>query len=86
MLIGVLKGQGTEPARLGVVTSRRVGGAVERNAVRRRMREIFRLARPQVAPGTWMVVIAKRAAVGVTSAQLREEWMHVARKAGCFRG
>ena len=84
MLLGVLKAQGTEAARIGIVTSRRVGGAVQRNGVRRRIREIARHARPQLGVGLWMVVIAKRTATEAEFGELREEWTQLARKAGCF--
>ena len=84
MLLGVLKAQGAEAARIGIITSRRVGGAVQRNGVRRRIREIARHARPQLLPGLWMVVIAKSAAVAAEFGSLREEWTQLARKAGCF--
>jgi len=86
MVLGILKGQGSEPARVGLVTSRRVGGAVTRNGIRRRMREIVRHARPQLTPGLWMVVVAKRFAAEAEFAALRDEWTQLARKAGCFSG
>lgn len=85
MLIGVLKEQANEPARIGFVTSRRVGGAVQRNRVRRRMREITRQARPELRAGLWMVIIAKSAASEAEFGAMREEWAQLAKKAGCFR-
>jgi ribonuclease P protein component len=84
MLLGVLKGQGTEPARVGIITSRRVGGAVQRNGMRRRIREIVRPVRSQLLRGLWMVVIVKHPAVEASFAGLRDEWSQLARKAGCF--
>ena len=86
MLLGILKGQGSEPARVGFVTSRRVGGAVVRNRIRRRLREIARAARPNLLPGLWMVVIAKRPAADAAFGELRDEWTQLARKAGCLCG
>ena len=84
MLLGVLKGQGEERARVGIVTSRRVGPAVQRNGVRRRLREIVRLARPTMIAGVWMVIIAKAAANKARYEELQGEWTHLARKAGCL--
>ncbi|MGH7734409.1 MAG: ribonuclease P protein component, partial [Gemmatimonadales bacterium] len=47
------------PARLGIVTSRKVGGAVQRNRVRRLCRECFR-GWPELLPaGVDLVVIAR---------------------------
>jgi len=82
MLLGVLKNVDTKPARIGFITSKKVGGAVERNRVRRRMREIVRLARPLLLDGTWIVVIAKPRSVSAGTSALREEWTALAKRAG----
>jgi ribonuclease P protein component len=84
MLLGVLKGLGEERARVGIITSRKVGSAVVRNGVRRRIREIVRHARPKMRAGVWMVIIAKSAGARAVYAQLRDEWTQLARKAGCL--
>lgn len=68
--------------RVGVITSRRVGGAVVRNRVRRRLRELVRLSWPQRIPGVWLVVIARRAAADATFAELSQEWLRLARRSG----
>lgn len=47
------------PSRLGVTVSRKVGGAVERNRVKRRLRAWFRTHRADFAAGTDFVVIAR---------------------------
>jgi ribonuclease P protein component len=61
-------------ARIGVITSRKTGTAVERAKVRRRLREIFRLHRPLLPHGLWMVVVPRRAAVTSHYAALNDEW------------
>lgn len=48
--------RGPGPARVGLVVGRRVGGAVMRNRVKRRLREALRRAGP--APGADYAVIA----------------------------
>ena len=50
---------GDEPARLGLSVSRRVGGAVERNRVKRVLRESFAALDPAPPAGTDLVVIAR---------------------------
>jgi len=49
------------PTRLGIVTGKRVGNAVVRNRVKRRLREIGRCLHPRLAPGWDLVVIARPA-------------------------
>jgi ribonuclease P protein component len=66
--------------RFGFVTSKRVGGAVVRNRVRRRLREICRLQRPGILPGWLVVTVAKSAAAEAEFAELREEWLLLARR------
>jgi ribonuclease P protein component len=48
--------------RLGITVSRRVGCAVERNRVKRRIREFFRLHRNELQPAHDLLVIARTGA------------------------
>ena len=47
------------PPRLGLSVSRKVGGAVERNRVKRVLRERFAAISPSLPPGTDYVAIAR---------------------------
>lgn len=67
------KPNGLALTRLGITTPRAVGNAVERNRVRRRLREIFRRNRSGLARG-WDVVLNPRSKVlGVPFVTLERE-------------
>ncbi len=68
------------PARIGFITSRRVGPAVARNRVRRQLRELYRVQQPDLATGVWIVVVGKRAATEADFATLRDEWLRLGRR------
>lgn len=54
------------PSRLGLTVSRKVGGAVHRNRVKRLVREFFRRNQASIGPGLDISVIAKRGAWRLT--------------------
>ena len=60
--------------RVAVAASRAVGGAVQRNRARRRVREAVRLAlaaRPDPASGADLVVIVRKGALTAAAANVR---------------
>src|SRR5918994_541617 len=57
--------------RLGLSVSRKVGTAVARNTVRRRLREVFRASTSEIPGDLDLVVSARAAAVEATFEELR---------------
>ncbi len=76
---GILEAE-PERSRLGVTVSRRIGNAVVRNRVKRRVREIFRkVIRERLPSGTSIVVIARGGAGALESAIIGDELAMAAR-------
>lgn len=68
--------------RLGLSVSRKVGNAVTRNAVRRRLREVFHATLSEI-PGNWdLVVSARPAAAEASLRELTEEFARALGKLG----
>lgn len=59
--------------RIGLTVSKALGGAVERNRIRRRLREAVRHCRPVIAPAMDVVINPKKSALKVDFAVLLEE-------------
>jgi len=63
---------GRDHDRFGISTGRHLGGAVQRNRVRRRIREILRRRPDDAGPGRDVLIIARPAAVDASSEELRD--------------
>jgi ribonuclease P protein component len=51
------------PARVGISATRGLGGSIERNRVKRRLRAVVRELRDEIRPGADVVVTGSRAAL-----------------------
>ena len=71
---------GRRQSRLGLTTGTKLGHAVVRNKVRRRLREIYRLHEDQFAPGYDIVVVARVRAVHSSYAVLERDFLRLAKK------
>lgn len=81
-VLSVLFDAGVGESRLGIITSRRVGGAVVRVKARRLLRETVRPTRPALYPGCWIVLIARHTMRRATLALLADEWLRLGKRAG----
>lgn len=66
----------------GVIVPKAVGNAVERNAVKRWVREAYRRIQGRVAGGCWSIWIARREASGAGYEAIRTDVLAVYRRAG----
>jgi ribonuclease P protein component len=82
MIMGVSRDRAT--TRFGFVTSRRVGNAVVRNRLRRRLREMVRLSQPRIVPGLWIVLIVRSGAAKASGDTLRSEFVALGTRAAIF--
>ena len=69
-----------EENRIGYTVSKKLGHAVVRNKVRRRLREIYRLHEEEFLSGRDLVVVARSRAVGVPYAKLEQAFLSLAGK------
>lgn len=71
---------GSGNARLGLSVSKKVGNAVQRNSIKRRLREIFRSKSPDIEEATDFVISARPAAADASYDDLKEEFEKALRK------
>jgi ribonuclease P protein component len=55
-------GDPADPPRVAYAIGKRVGGATERNRIRRRLRAIVRELEPALGPGAWLIGAAPEVA------------------------
>ena len=72
----------TATNRVGVTVGKKLGGAVVRNRVRRRLREVYRLNEDKCAPGWDVVVVARSRCIRADFSKLTQAYLSLAEKAG----
>ncbi len=75
----------TATNRVGITASKKLGKAVVRNRVRRRLREIYRLNEDRFSPGWDIVVVARSRSVTAEFSQLNHAYLSLAEKAGILK-
>jgi ribonuclease P protein component len=72
-------------SRLGVVTSRKIGGAVVRNRARRLLRESYRLHQHELAGPVDLVLVARPSIAGKDFSAVEKDFLTTLRKAGLLQ-
>ena len=72
----------TNTNRVGITVSKKLGKAVVRNRVRRRIREAYRLNEELFLPGWDIVIVARSRAVEVSFQKLTESLLSLSEAAG----
>ena len=75
-----------EETRFGLSTGRKLGGAVVRNRIRRRLREALRVMAPSFQPGWDVLIIARQPAIAADYQALTEALHNLLRRGGVFGG
>ena len=63
--------------RLGITVSKKVGNSVQRNRVKRLIRETFRMLKHELLPNYDIVVVGRTAACGLSGHQTRESLLNL---------
>ena len=76
--------EGAAP-KLGVVTSKKIGGAVQRNRARRLLRESFRLHQHEFAQPVELVLVARNSIAGKDFAGVEKDFLAALRRASLLK-
>ena len=81
-LVVYCRRNGSNISRLGLTVSTKLGKAVVRNRMRRRLREVYRLQEHDLLPGYDIVIVARSAALEADFLKLQSAFRHAADKVG----
>ena len=84
-LVMYCRPNGRDHSRLGITVSTKLGGAVVRNRARRRLREVYRLARPDLRPGFDVVLVARQRCVEGDWRKLTAAFYRACRELGLLK-
>lgn len=82
LLVLYCRGNGQGKNRVGITVSAKLGNAVTRNRVRRRLREVYRLNETRFRPGYDIVVVARSRSVKADFSVITQAYLSAAKQLG----
>lgn len=84
-LVLYCRANGTQENQLGMTVSAKLGCAVVRNRLRRRLRECYRINETRFRPGFHMVIVARGRAVHASYQELEQSLLSLAEQLHLLR-
>ncbi len=84
-LVLVYRNNGLDVSRVGFSISKKYGNAVERNKIKRRLKEIYRKRICDIRPGYDLIFIVRISAKGASFARLGNQMNNLLKRAGLFK-
>lgn len=84
-LVVYCRPNGTRENQIGITVNAKLGCAVVRNRLRRRLRECYRTHEEQFRPGYHMVIVARTRAVRASYGELEQALLSLAGQLGLLR-
>ncbi|MDA8211325.1 MAG: ribonuclease P protein component [Clostridia bacterium] len=85
LVMYILRKEDAPGVKFGFSVSKKIGKAVVRNAVRRKLKEICRLNQDKFLPGVEIIIIARAPVVEVDFATLKRSIFGLAKRAKLFK-
>lgn len=76
----ILLKNGNSESRLGISCSKKIGNSVVRHTMARKLREIFRLHKDELAVGVDIVVVVRNGARGISYQELEKSFLSLCRR------
>lgn len=84
LILAVLADEALPDIKVGFITTKRLGCAVVRNRLRRRLRAVMVEMGDRVQPGHYLVMVARQPSAEASYVALKREWVWLACRAGIF--